>query len=387
MAEKFSVAWWRQLFVDRSTIPRAELESLAGVSSIWQSNPQGQEMPGLTNGAAKNLLFAGDLVPTSTMGAPGAVLYRLAGPNGMTPAEMLSPEYHRADDDTYNAAADYAPGYTIVQKSAVGFGTFDVPEYGASRPAALRALFEKDGGVRWQVAKNPVYPGYEILLFRGTGFTSLGTTARPSNLCATARVPFDAEIQLAQANYATFKDDDYVAPGVSKLGIILAIKVRGNASVTSNGCPVPYPEATGYSENATENTTRTRGNTTPAVTGGGTPANTTTGIGGVLPIGNASPMGVGPSTIYAPNGAGGDLSNQIRPPVSAGGATGSAQAPSGLIPTTGTVPNINVVPVSTDPPTAAPNGGVSTPSALGGKLPAWWPLAAAAVLFLVFKDA
>lgn len=152
-----SVAAWRRWFAAAKNETRTRAEILAENGDRWPASPH-QSVARFTN-----LGFAGDLLPvgvqpgvTPEQLADPAQQYRLAGPNGLTCAEMLSDEYRRADDEVINAEIESDPlGFSVLRIQAWGRGNYDSHVIGdpAGRRADIERQFEEGGGISYSVRR------------------------------------------------------------------------------------------------------------------------------------------------------------------------------------------------------------------------------------------
>lgn len=165
-----SVAGWRRWFAEAPDDIRTRQEIEDANGGTFPSAPH--------KSVARfgNLGFAGDLLPVGTkpgvtpeqLESPGQ-RYRLAGPNGMSCAEMLSDEYRRPDDEDMNDEVETEEkGFSVIGVHARGRGTYDSNVIGdpARRRQDIERQFFLDGGITYRVRRER---DGATGTFRGTG--------------------------------------------------------------------------------------------------------------------------------------------------------------------------------------------------------------------------
>ena len=274
-AQQYSANWWREWFAARGGVASvAEVEQvLGGVPLFDPKNLSGPDYPNRfgINGAARNIFFAGSIVPAlvSEIQAGGPVSkVLLRGPNGES-ASDLATVYRRKEDDQYNPGADRPEGWQLISA-----GLSSVEPVHSPLPSGGFGVTGYTGGYSIVVKPIPVVPNVTpSYLFRGTGMIDMrqassqdvGGVGAPVNTptgtlagnCAALVQPYADRIAAVDRAYPNLADDDFLDGNnlATKIGAIYGIMVEANEDpeVVRQRCPTPYPEAVGFSRNPQQN--------------------------------------------------------------------------------------------------------------------------------------
>lgn len=282
-AQRYSVNWWRQWFASRNgtaTVAEIERELGGGIPFFDPLNLKDAEHPNPRgiNPAAKNLFFAGDFFPAASDWSS----VTLGGPNSATAADLVA-RYSRVEDDTYNPAADRPAGW---RKLTQGLASIE-PILEPNPNGGFRTV-GYTGGYDIIVGEIPYSPTVSTrYLFRGTGLLPVGSsgatnvpnagllgapTETLAQLCARLVQPYADRARAFEAAYPGRYDDDEIAPGITYLGALYSVYADANRDpeIQRNNCPVPYPEAVGYSHVPSQNNPPPRPGRGRALSTGGT---------------------------------------------------------------------------------------------------------------------